>query len=108
VSLPLESFARLQGFSFAENLSQHFSNCSNKYTTCNRDCLTIGDFCCYTLSMGRPKKKDFEAKTFMLRIRMTGEDRELLEQAAKRKSLQMSSWARSELIELARKLLSKK
>jgi len=58
--------------------------------------------------MGRPKKKDFEAKTFMLRIRMTGEDRELLEQAAKRKSLQMSSWARSELIELARKLLSKK
>jgi hypothetical protein len=49
-----------------------------------------------------------EAKSFMLRIRMTHEDRELLEQAAKRKSLQMSSWARSELVELARKLLSKK
>ena len=43
----------------------------------------------------------------MLRIRMTQEDRTLLEQAAKAKSLQMSSWARSELVELARKILKK-
>jgi uncharacterized protein (DUF1778 family) len=44
----------------------------------------------------------------MLRIRMSHEDRELLEQAAKFKSLQLSSWARSELVALARKLLGKK
>jgi len=39
---------------------------------------------------------------------MSEEDRELLEQAAKFKSLQLSTWARSELVALARKLLSKK
>jgi len=57
--------------------------------------------------MGRPKIPKPEAKTFMLRIRMTEEDRALLEKAAKRQSLQLSSWARSELIGLARKLLRK-
>jgi uncharacterized protein (DUF1778 family) len=44
----------------------------------------------------------------MLRIRMSQEDRELLEQAAKKRSLQLSSWARSELVALARKILEKK
>ena len=44
---------------------------------------------------------------FMLRIRMTQEDRALLEQAAKIKSLQLSSWARAELVELARKIIKK-
>jgi len=44
----------------------------------------------------------------MLRIRMTEEERGLLDQAAKVKSLQLSSWARSELVALARKLLGKK
>ena len=57
--------------------------------------------------MARPKKKPDESMGFMLRIRMTQEDRTLLEQAAKAKSLQMSSWARSELVELARKILKK-
>jgi uncharacterized protein (DUF1778 family) len=47
-------------------------------------------------------------KTFMLRIRMTEADRELLDQAARHRSLKLSSWARSELVALARKTLAKK
>ena len=57
---------------------------------------------------GRPPKDESETLTYMLRIRMSEADRELLEQAAKFKSLQLSTWARSELVALARKLLAKK
>jgi hypothetical protein len=57
---------------------------------------------------GRPKKPESETLAYMLRIRMSHEDRELLEQAAKFKSLQLSTWARSELVALARKLLARK
>jgi len=39
---------------------------------------------------------------------MTQQERELLEEAARAKSLPMSSWARSELVTLAKKLLGKK
>ncbi len=45
---------------------------------------------------------------YMLRIRMSEEDRKLLDQAAKRKSLQLSSWARSELVALARAIIGDK
>jgi uncharacterized protein (DUF1778 family) len=58
--------------------------------------------------MGRNKKPKPEAKTYMLRIRMTEEERALLEEAAKTKSLETSTWARSELVALARKLVAKK
>ena len=44
----------------------------------------------------------------MLRIRMTDEERALLEEAAKLKSLETSTWARSELVALARKVLGRK
>jgi len=57
---------------------------------------------------GRHKKPESEAKTYMLRIRMTEADRALLEGAAKSRSLETSTWARSELVALARKLLGKK
>ncbi len=57
---------------------------------------------------GRRKKPEGEAKTYMLRIRMTEAERVLLEEAAKVKSLETSTWARSELVGLARKLLAKK
>jgi uncharacterized protein (DUF1778 family) len=57
---------------------------------------------------GRPKKPEAETLSYMLRIRMSQEDRELLEQASKFKSLQLSTWARSELVALARKILAKK
>jgi uncharacterized protein (DUF1778 family) len=57
---------------------------------------------------GRRKKPGGEAKTYMLRIRMTEAERALLEEAAKIKSLETSTWARSELVAMARKLLAKK
>ena len=56
---------------------------------------------------GRHKKPDAEAKSYMLRIRMTEAERALLEEAAKSKSLETSTWARSELVALARRLLGR-
>jgi hypothetical protein len=50
---------------------------------------------------GKPKPPD-RVKTYMLRIRMTEADRELLSQAAALKSLELSTWARFELVTLAR------
>jgi uncharacterized protein (DUF1778 family) len=44
----------------------------------------------------------------MLRIRMTEKERKLLEEAAKAKSLDTSTWARSELVALAKGLLQEK
>ena len=57
---------------------------------------------------GRHKKPESEAKTYMLRIRMTEAERATLEEAAKFKSLETSTWARSELLALARKTLKAK
>ena len=57
---------------------------------------------------GRKPKPKSEAMSYMLRIRMTEADRALLEEAAKSKSLETSTWARSELVALARKLLNRK
>lgn len=57
---------------------------------------------------GRPKKPRPDSKTYMLRIRMTEDDRELIDAAAKSKSLETSTWARSELVGLAKKMLSKR
>jgi uncharacterized protein (DUF1778 family) len=54
---------------------------------------------------GRHKKPESEAKSYMLRIRMTQAERALLEEAAKSKSLETSTWARSELVALAKKIL---
>ena len=56
---------------------------------------------------GKPKDPD-RRKTFMLRIRMTEADRLLIEEAARAKSLEMSTWARSELVTLARRLVGKR
>jgi hypothetical protein len=53
---------------------------------------------------GRKKKPEGENKTYMLRIRMTEIERKLLEEAAKAKSLETSTWARSELVSLAKKI----
>jgi uncharacterized protein (DUF1778 family) len=57
---------------------------------------------------GRHKKPAAESKTYMLRIRMTEAERVLLEEAAKVRSLETSTWARSELVALARRLIAKK
>jgi hypothetical protein len=58
--------------------------------------------------VGRHKKPPGEAKSYMLRIRMTQEERALLEEAAKAQSLETSTWARSALVTLARKLVGRK
>jgi uncharacterized protein (DUF1778 family) len=55
---------------------------------------------------GKPKKPE-QVKTFMLRIRMSEADRALIEEAARIKSLETSTWARSELVALARKITKK-
>ena len=56
---------------------------------------------------GRLPKPEKDVKTYMLRIRMTEAERIVLEEAAKAKSLETSSWARSELVALAKKILEK-
>lgn len=57
-------------------------------------------------SMGVPKKKlEGQARGNVLRIRLTDEERALLDQAAEAKTLETSTWARSELIALAKKAL---
>jgi hypothetical protein len=54
---------------------------------------------------GKPKNPE-QIKSYMLRVRMTESERALLEAAAKARSLETSTWARSELVELARKRLA--
>jgi uncharacterized protein (DUF1778 family) len=54
---------------------------------------------------GRPKKPDGETRENVLRIRLTDEERALLDKAAEGKTLDTSTWARSELIALAKRLL---
>ena len=66
-------------------------------------------FCRYTSVMaGRRKKPAGETKTYTLRIRRTATERALVEEAARSRSLETSSWARSELMTQAKKILGKK
>jgi uncharacterized protein (DUF1778 family) len=65
----------------------------------------LWNLCGYNpLMAGKPKDPD-RVKTYTLRIRMTDEERSLIEAAAAFRSLETSTWARSELVALARKLL---
>jgi uncharacterized protein (DUF1778 family) len=50
----------------------------------------------------------FTDDSLMLRVRLTREEPDLLEQAARVKSLQVSSWVRSEMLALARRILAGK
>jgi uncharacterized protein (DUF1778 family) len=55
---------------------------------------------------GSPKKKlESQARENVLRIRLTEEERVLLDQVAETRTLDTSTWARSELIALAKKAL---
>ncbi len=56
---------------------------------------------------GKPKDPS-ERKSFTLRVRMTEADRALIEAAARVKSLEASSWVRSEIVALARKVIGRK
>jgi uncharacterized protein (DUF1778 family) len=57
------------------------------------------------MSGPRKKKLESQARGNVLRIRLTDEERTLLDQAAETKTLDTSTWARSELIALAKKAL---
>lgn len=54
---------------------------------------------------GRPKKAKADVKTYMLRVRMTEEERRVLDEAARLLSLDMSSWVRSEILTQARRVI---
>jgi hypothetical protein len=56
---------------------------------------------------GRPKKAEGEARKNVLRILLTESEREALEEAARSKSLNVSSWARSVLLTLATRIKDK-
>ena len=57
-------------------------------------------------NMAGPKKKlEGQARENVLRIRLTDEERALLDQVAETKTLDTSNWARSELIALAKRAL---
>jgi uncharacterized protein (DUF1778 family) len=65
--------------------------------------------CGYNGNMaGRPKKPDDEARGNVLRIRLTTDERKTLDDAAKSRGLESSTWARMELLTLAKKLLRAK
>jgi hypothetical protein len=56
---------------------------------------------------GKPKKPE-KRKSFMLRVRMTEAENAEIERAAERSGLGKSTWARVELLRLARQVNSKK
>jgi len=51
--------------------------------------------------MGRPKKPPGEAKTSVLRIRLSPAERAALDAAAQARGEEVSTWARAELLRLA-------
>ena len=57
--------------------------------------------------MPRPRKQPGEVRENVLRIRLTDEERRLIDEAAASKSLDSSAWARSELLTLAKQLTRK-
>ncbi len=69
--------------------------------------MTRGVFVATLVYMARPKKPPGEGRENVLRIRLTDDERRALDDAAKARSLETSTWARSELIALARKSLGK-
>jgi hypothetical protein len=57
---------------------------------------------------GRPKKPEGETRHGVLRIRLTSDERNLLDAAARARSLDTSAWARTELMALAKRQLGSK
>ena len=68
-------------------------------------------FCCYNISMnktettqmGRPPKPPDQRKSSELRIRLTETDRETLDDAAKSRGAETSTWARDVLLKAAKR-----
>jgi hypothetical protein len=59
------------------------------------------------MAMGRPKKPDSDRMDSELRIRLTAEDRQTLDDAAKKAGQETSTWARDALLSLAQKKVKK-
>lgn len=53
--------------------------------------------------MARPKKPVSEARQDVLRIRLSDAERKLLDAAAQAQTLDTSTWARKELLQLAKR-----
>lgn len=67
--------------------------------------VASGDFRGYSVPMaGRPKGPTGNARGNVLRIRLTDEERQLLDAAASEVTLDTSTWARSELLALAKRI----
>ena len=54
--------------------------------------------------MARPKKTVDKRKSAYFRFRLTEEEKRLIDEAAQAKSLDSSAWARSELLDLAKRI----
>ena len=57
---------------------------------------------------GRPKKPESEVRKNFLRIRLTDDERGELDRAAQSQDEETSTWARLELLALAKRLLGTK
>lgn len=55
---------------------------------------------------GRPKKAPGESRDAILQVRLTGEERKMLDDAARMKSLDTSAWVRTEVLAIARRQLT--
>jgi uncharacterized protein (DUF1778 family) len=55
---------------------------------------------------GRPKKPPGEARDSILQVRLTADERKLLDDAARAKALDTSAWVRMEALALARAVLA--
>jgi uncharacterized protein (DUF1778 family) len=57
---------------------------------------------------GRPKKPNPERRDSILQVRLTAEERAVLDEAARGVALETSTWVRMEALALAKKLLGRK
>ena len=55
---------------------------------------------------GRPALSDEQRKGYMFRLRMTQEERSLLDKAARQEGKDTSAWARATLVSRAKKMLA--
>ena len=62
----------------------------------------------YTHFMARPKKNESESRSYILQIRMTDAERQTLASAADAGGMETSTWARVELLALAKRRLTSK
>jgi hypothetical protein len=60
-------------------------------------------FCGYNVGMSRPKNAKADQRENVLRIRLTDAERKKLDAAAEARTLDTSTWARAELLQLAKR-----